>query len=591
MHVGAGPGVITLHVPAQSPADSPAHGLDDGMNRYSPTLAQRFRLTSIVVLALGMLGVGWWVSRQIETGVTQGTAETTALYMQSFVAPRVQELADGPALTDEHVAALRSLLVDTPLGTQIVAFKIWGADGRLVYSAEPAAVGRVFPISRTQARAWRGGIAAGVTDLTQEENVAERGQFRRLLETYAPIRQPDTGRIIAVAEFYQTVGHLQDEIAGAKVRSWLVVAGVAAAMYLLLAGFVQRASDTIARQEVVLREQVAHLTALLGQNAALHERVRGAAARAVALNERFLRRISAELHDGPAQDLALALLRLDQVAADPGDAGGCGAGSIEASGPQAPDAGHGAPQTGQGDGGDRIDGTAASRRAPPALAYDGGAEVTVVLDALRRALQEVRAIASGLTLPQLNDLSIGETAARAVRAHERRTATSVALEVEGVPDQAPPAVKIALYRLIQEALNNAVRHAGGAGQRVGVRYAAGALQVEVQDRGPGFDATAPAADERHLGLLGMRERAESLAGTFHIDSAPGRGTTVRAVLPMAMAPDTLHTPPAAQTARDGRPVVPVQEAAHDRPDPDRRGRRPSALPERSDSNAADPAGL
>jgi len=75
-------------------------------------------------------------------------------------------------------------------------------------------------------------------------------------------------------------------------------------MYLLLAGFIGRASDTIGRQELALRDQVARLTELLAQNVELHERVRRAATRTTALNERFLRRISADLHDGSAQELS-----------------------------------------------------------------------------------------------------------------------------------------------------------------------------------------------------------------------------------------------------------------------------------------------
>src|SRR5436309_6308073 len=98
-------------------------GLAQRTGRLS--LAQRFRLASVFVLACGMFAVGWWVGRQIEDGVTHGTAETTALYMESFVAPRIQELGTGQPLTAEHVAALDSLLHDTPLGTQIVAFKVW----------------------------------------------------------------------------------------------------------------------------------------------------------------------------------------------------------------------------------------------------------------------------------------------------------------------------------------------------------------------------------------------------------------------------------------------------------------------------------
>ena len=119
-----------------------------------------------------------------------------------------------------------------------------------------------------------------------------------------------------------------------------------------------------------------------------------------------------------------------------------------------------------------------------------------------------------------------------MRTHERRTGSHVALSIDNVPDQAPLALKITVYRLIQEALHNAYRHAGGVGQAVQASGAAGQLEIEVCDEGPGFDATLTADEDNHLGLLGMRERVESLGGLFNIESAPGRGTTVRAWLAM-----------------------------------------------------------
>ena len=81
--------------------------------------------------------------------------------------------------------------------------------------------------------------------------------------------------------------------------------------YLVLHGIVRQASVTIDRQQTALRQQVGELSSLLAQNAALHQRVSAAAARTTTLNERSLRRIGADLHDGPAQMLSLALLRLD----------------------------------------------------------------------------------------------------------------------------------------------------------------------------------------------------------------------------------------------------------------------------------------
>jgi signal transduction histidine kinase len=92
-------------------------------------------------------------------------------------------------------------------------------------------------------------------------------------------------------------------------------------IHLLLAGIVGSGSTTIARQQAELREKVAQLTELLAQNEKLSSRVRAASARTAAFNERFLRRISAELHDCPAQDLAFALLRLDSIGARSGGSG------------------------------------------------------------------------------------------------------------------------------------------------------------------------------------------------------------------------------------------------------------------------------
>jgi signal transduction histidine kinase len=105
--------------------------------------------------------------------------------------------------------------------------------------------------------------------------------------------------------------------------------------------------------------------------------------------------------------------------------------------------------------------------------------------------------------------------------------------VKRLPQRAPLAVKIALVRTLQEALSNATRHAGGASVSVIAWGQAGRLYLEVADAGPGFEA-APGPDPAsgHLGVAGMRERAELLGGTFTIRSAPGAGTTVRACWPL-----------------------------------------------------------
>lgn len=465
------------------------------------TWAQRFLLASLVILGIGMAGIGAWVGQEIETGVVHRTAGTTAMYVDSVVAPELQELATSETLRDQHVQALNELFDPrTPFGQQIVSFKVWNKEGEILYSTNPALIGQVFPIEGGLAEARRGQVSARVSPLELEENVAERLRGKPLLEVYSPVRRPGSPDVIAVAEFYQSVDELEGEIARSQQRSWLVVGAATLGMYLLLAGFVRRASNTISRQQGELGAQVQQLQDLVDRNAELDERVRRAAARTTALNERILRRISAELHDGPAQELGLALLRLDHILA-----------RVEA------------------------------RLSPTNDSDADQQDLDAIQNSIQHALHEVRAISTGMGVPQLENLSPADIVSRVVRNHERRTSTPVQVQLDALPTTAPLSVKITLYRIIQEALANAYRHAQGKGQQVHVSVNDGQLLVSVADAGPGFATRSTPTENGHLGLVGMRERVESLGGTFEIESEPGRGTRISARVPL-QSNETLGEP-------------------------------------------------
>ncbi len=121
---------------------------------------------------------------------------------------------------------------------------------------------------------------------------------------------------------------------------------------------------------------------------------------------------------------------------------------------------------------------------------------------------------------------------RAVRAHERRTNTQVVVKMNSVPEGVSVPVKITVYRIIQEALGNAYRHAKGKGQQVQIDCERQQLSLVVSDQGPGFDLTQTEDGDEHMGLVGMRERVVSLGGTFHIESEPGCGTHIITQLPL-----------------------------------------------------------
>jgi signal transduction histidine kinase len=96
----------------------------------------------------------------------------------------------------------------------------------------------------------------------------------------------------------------------------------------------------------------------------------------------------------------------------------------------------------------------------------------------------------------------------------------------------PTAVETAAFRIVQEALANAARHARAPHVDVGLRCADGWLELEVRDDGVGF-VPAAAQGRSGLGLSSMRERARLLGGTCSVDSAPGQGARVRVRLPLA----------------------------------------------------------
>ena len=175
------------------------------------------------------------------------------------------------------------------------------------------------------------------------------------------------------------------------------------------------------------------------------------------------------------------------------------------------------------------------RAAELALPARGPTAATVrTLDHLAHAaLNDLRALIVELYPALLQGVGL-VTAVRRQAAAAERLGLEVTVEAEGDPLDLEPEAELAAYRVVQEAVHNAAKHASGA--RVCVRLGAdpaapATLVVEVADDGPGFDPAEPTGG---LGLTSMRQRAERCGGALQVTTAPGRGTTVRAVLPNAL---------------------------------------------------------
>jgi nitrate/nitrite-specific signal transduction histidine kinase len=142
----------------------------------------------------------------------------------------------------------------------------------------------------------------------------------------------------------------------------------------------------------------------------------------------------------------------------------------------------------------------------------------------RGALAEMRTLLVELRPTALIEAELGELLRQLGEAVTGRARIPVTTTVEGTCDF-PPDVKVAVYRIAQEALNNVVKHAGASQIEVSLRCHSGGAVLSVRDDGRGFDPGAVTSD--HLGLGIMAERAEAVGATFSIDTEPERGTEVR----------------------------------------------------------------
>ncbi|ANL65468.1 sensor histidine kinase protein [Rhizobium phaseoli] len=441
------------------------------------SLASQFFIAGGLVSIAAMFLVGILVTHLIEDAVIHNSGAATALYVDSVVAPLLPDMQTESLLDEASAQALDETLGQGALGRRLVSFKLWRSDGTILYSNEKEMVGQKFPVNEKLRKAFAGSLVARYEIADDPESGVERALGKPLMEIYNPVLQPWSGQAVAVLEFYETAEGLGDSLAHARLQSWGAVAAVTGVFFLVLSALVFRGSRTIEAQRKDLKQRVAELSALLSENRGLQRRLQRASQRVAALNETYLRSIGADLHDGPAQHIAYASLRLDSDLL------------INAS-------------------------TKPETREK---------ELAWIRSSLAEAMTEIRNICSGLVLPQIEKSTITEIVLRVVEAHQHKTETLVETIIDEDGPELATAVKICIYRFIQEALNNAYRHGGGVQQTVKAVSHNGHVHVEVSDRGNGFDPAEvrPAS----LGLVGLRERVDSLGGSFDIKTGEG-GTVV-----------------------------------------------------------------
>lgn len=455
--------------------------LFEGLARLFRSLSTQFLVAGGLVMGSAAYVVGTWVSDRIEQGVVQNSGTTAALYIESLIPSQIVSAKSEMTISDAVRLTLREAFNQGILRESVVTYNVWSRDGEVLDSYRPSLRGKRYEPSEPLLKAWSGEVASQFKNIEVQAEHPESRLGVPLLEVYVPIRDANTGQVLAVVEFYQRAESLAGELGKAKNDSWMLVLQIFGLSGALLFAIVHAGSRLIERQRELLKSQLAESQGLSMRNQALRERVTRAAQRSTAQSEKIMQRIGQDLHDGVAQHLSLASLRLE----------GAGLGQTE--------------------------------------------DAETVRKALASAMTELRAISRGLALPDLAKLSLNGCLSQAITDHNKSFGSNATLASEAAENiEVSYATKLCIYRFLQETLSNAHRYAQATSINVRVSSEEDLITVVVSDDGKGFEPQSQMGlrEDGGQGLIGLADRAATLNGHIEIDSAPDAGTQIRLILPL-----------------------------------------------------------
>lgn len=479
-------------------------------------LTAQFLLLATVLYTVLAIGAGRIQNHIISERMIEGSLEIEqALARGALLSVLGDEPIRGylPAPVQRRVHEAVSTQIDPDYISRV---KVWGLDGALVYNSH-GPVDALPDLEPAVMRAVHGETVISKASGESVENVEDVELGSVVYEVYMPLVNAK-GEIIAVGEIYCSVELLLARISRMLadtdyIRLASLLVGIAG-----LAVLVAFAQKRLAQQEASIAAALRRSDELAERNRQLFTESERLRMQAAQISDAVLNRIGSELHDGPIQLLSIAALYRSQLI------------HAETEQPLA-------------------------RKAS---------------DLLDAALVDLRAISTGLVLPTLDGLDLGETLQQAVQNFRTECGTEVALDVGGVEADLSSDVRIAIYRMVSEALHNARKHAEGRGVSVTAKEDDGAVVVTVADKGPGIRQSAEdAKGGTHvpLGLAGMRNRAKSIGARLEVQSRPGRGTMVQIIIDRDVAAGE-RIPAARQNdedeaaPREGRPEVVAMRRTH-----------------------------
>lgn len=433
------------------------------MERWSRLpLANRFALYGSVVTLGAMLLCGMLITSAMTEIILARRGTVVSALVQGMLAPHVQTIHPDGSMDPEARLALEATMRDEALLTEFPYLDLWLPDGTILYSNNPELRTRQLQPPLKVQRAFEGEVGVDFTDVNSQDYV-EHGFTTDYIEIFFPLPNRETGEVAAVAQLREVTVSLERDLWALTVSSWVTAATIGIIVMVALFGIVLEGSRKIERQGRILSRRLAQSHA----RAARHRELKAVAQRAsrnvTEFTDKHLRTIGTDLHDGPAQLIGFAVLKLDQV-----------------------------------------------RRLQKADERD--AAVAEIEATLGSALSEIRAIALELVLPDIENLNLAQVVDRAVQQHIRRTGISIAVDSLIEPVHVAPEVAVCVYRFIQEGLNNAFHHGLPDGQALTASMQGGVLKLSITN--DNLEDYTVHTDHVSVGLYGLRARVQSIGGNF-----------------------------------------------------------------------------
>lgn len=257
---------------------------------------------------------------------------------------------------------------------------------------------------------------------------------------------------------------------------------------LHISRLVAKAEQSVSQVDIALEFLKGNLEGLNEQLADFHLRYQ-LGQRIIKMQEDERKRVAREIHDGPAQDLANVVLKAEIC----------------------------------------------ERLFDVNRMDELRVELQELKSAVKESLTEIRKIIHNLRPMVLDDLGLVPAVKRLIEEAQEQSGIEIQFSLIGSESRLDSAIEIAVFRVVQEAINNTRKHANASRAQVKLEFLTDRVSAVIEDNGDGFDMgqlNQTLAGGDHFGLYGMRERVELLGGTFRIRSKKGEGTRVSVMIPL-----------------------------------------------------------